>query len=144
MARKPTTRKLTRRDAVALMGAGTVMAAVRNAPIEAAGGEAQGGVPCGKPAQTATLSKGGRQAIASLSCCDETRNAILVGVEEPKKTVTKGGKTHLAPIRDRLVTDNLEEYCFMIWGLDEKQAVSLYENTWKTMGFERVTRGSAK
>ena len=138
MARKPTTRKLTRRDAVALMGAGTVMAAVRAAPAEAAG-EAQGPVECSKPAQTTTLSKGSRRAIASLSCCEETKNAILVGVQEPGKSVSKGAKTHLGPIRDRLVADNLEEYCFMIWGLDEKSAMRLYDNTWKEMGFERTT-----
>jgi hypothetical protein len=143
MARKPTTRKLTRRDAVALMGAGTVMAAVRTPPVAAAEG-AQGPVPCSKPAQTATLSKGSRQAIASLSCCEETRNAILVGVQEPQKTTSKGAKAHLGPIRDRLVADNLEEYCFMIWGLDEKEATSLYEGTWKQMGFERTTRGTSK
>ena len=143
MARKPTTRKLTRRDAVALMGAGTVMAAVRTGPAAAAE-TVQGSVPCGKPAQTATLSKGGRQAIASLSCCDETKNAILVGVQEPNKTTSKGAKAHLGPIRDRLVTDKLEEYCFMIWGLDQKEATALYENTWKQMGFERTTRDTPK
>ena len=141
MARKPTTRKLTRRDAVALIGAGTVVAAMRPTPA-AAGGAAQGGIPCSKPAQTATLSKGNRQAIAALSCCEETRNAILVGIQEPKKTTSKGAKAHLGPIRDRLVTDNLEEYCFMIWGLDEKEATALYETTWKQMGFERTTRST--
>jgi hypothetical protein len=139
MAKQPTTTKLTRRAAVALMGAGTVAAAVKAAPAKAAEGM-QGKQECGTPALVETLGKGNRQAIASFSCCDETRNALLAGVEEPKIRPRPTGKAHLRPLRDRLTSDNLEEYCFMIWGLDEKQARSLYDTVPQQMGFERTKR----
>jgi hypothetical protein len=147
MARKPTTRKLTRRDAVALLGAGTVMAAVHPAApaAEAAGAEAQGGgIACDKPGQVGTFGRGNHQALASFSCCEETRNAILVGVGEPKRQPNTRGKGHLKPLRDRLVVDNLEEYCFMIWGLNEQQARDLYTKVPRDMGYEAVKRESGK
>jgi hypothetical protein len=140
MARKGT-KTLKRREALALMGAGTVMAAVRPA---AAAVEVQGGNACNKPAEVGTYRRSGMQAVVSFSCCEETLNALLVGVEEPKRAPKPRGKTHLKPLRDRLVTDNLEEYCFMIWGLKEEQARSLYDSIPKQVGMEPDKRVSPK
>jgi hypothetical protein len=136
MARKTTARKLTRRDAVALMGAGTVMAAVRPGPAAATPKGQKSKPECNMPAIVSTLGRGTAEAIASYSCCDETRNAVLTGVGEPGKSATVQGKAHLAPLRNRLVNSNLLEYCFMIWGLKEEEAKTLFATVPQQFKFE--------
>jgi hypothetical protein len=133
MAKKTTARKLTRRDVVVL-GAGTVVAAMRSTPASA-----QDHPSCDSPSVVETLagrSRGKpRNVLVSYSCCEETKNAILVGVEEPKAQPTRRGKDHLKPLQTRLNYDALEEYCFMIWGLDEEQAKQMSAATVKMFGF---------
>jgi len=130
MARERTSKRLTRRDAVALLGAGTVFGTVR---LESrhAGDFLQAGKECKDPAKvlklTAGTGKKARQILFVDSCCSETKNAILVGVEDPGKKATKLGKTHLAPVQRDLNAANLEEYCFMVWGLDEAQVKAMYD-----------------
>ena len=112
MARKAKTRKLTRRDAVALLGAGTVLGVARTpltaTPIEAV----QQDPSCNDPAQVATYTRSNFEAIVSFSCCQETKNALLAGVEDPKGKPNNRGKAHLKPLQNRLNTDNLLEYLF--------------------------------
>jgi hypothetical protein len=107
-----------------MLSAGTMIGVVRPAP---AGGQPKD-PSCETPAQVGTYRRGSRQAIISYSCCDETRNAVLVGVAEPQRQPTQRGRNHLQPLRNRLTVDKLDEYCFMIWGLDEKQVKMLFES----------------
>ena len=128
MAKKAKTRKLTRRDAVAMLGAGTVLGVAR-APLTAAtpGGQ-QDHPSCDVPALVATYKRSSNLAILSVSCCEETKNALLVGVQEPTGTrqPTTRGKSHLKPLQHRLNNDNLLEYCFMMWGISATQAQQLF------------------
>jgi hypothetical protein len=124
MPKKPTTAQITRRDAVAMLGAGPLMGVVRPARQ----GSTVPGRPdpsCKDPADVTTFSNGTRDAFISYSCCFETKNAVLTGVEEPGYRATPTGKAHLAPVRDRLIADRLDEYCYMIWGLSKEQVQEL-------------------
>jgi hypothetical protein len=139
MARRTTSRKLTRRDAVALLGAGTVIGAVRTAPA-ASRAVAQGDISCDTPAVVGTLGRGSRLGLFSYSCCEETKNALLVGVQEKNRKPTERGKAHLVGLQERLRYDNLEEYCFMLWGLNQEQAIQLAKTLPQQMGFEPAKR----
>jgi len=67
---------------------------------------------------------GGQKTILDVhSCCRETRNVITKGF----KQLSSGGKAHLQALSDELATQSLEEYCFMVWGLDEKELVATRE-----------------
>jgi hypothetical protein len=142
MARQAT-RKVTRRQAVALLGAGTVMSTVGAAP---GSGEAlpQGGLACNDVAIVNTYRTGNSQALVSYSCCAETLNAVLAGVEEPKHRPTGPGKKHLKPLRDQLVSASLLEYCFMIWGLKKEQADGLAKSVPMQLGLEITTMSKPK
>jgi hypothetical protein len=145
MARKAKTRKLTRRDAVAMLGAGTVLGVART-PLTAAKEVVQPDHPsCDVPAQVATYKRSNNLAIVSVSCCDETKNALLVGVQEPTGTrkPTPRGKTHLKPLEYRLNNDNLLEYCFMMWGISAAQAQQLFETMPKQFDLQVDKRGAA-
>jgi hypothetical protein len=139
MAKTRSPRGISRRDAVALLGAGTVLGTI-GADVEAAApGAVQDHPSCDKPMVVDALQRGigtpPRLALVSYSCCDETRNAVLVGVEEPMRKPTSRGKAHLKPLQTRLSQDNLEEYCFMIWGLSEEQVMTLRATVTKELGF---------
>jgi hypothetical protein len=136
MTRKATG-KLTRRDAVALLGAGTVMSTVRT--VSGSAPEPQSDAACNSDAVVVTYKSGNNQALLSYSCCNETLNAMLVGVAEPRRAPTGRGKKHLKKLRDELVAANLEEYCFMIWGLKEEQAKSLSKSVPTQIGLEITT-----
>jgi hypothetical protein len=138
MARRTTSRKLTRRDAVALLGAGTVAGAVRTVPTGARE-VVQGGPSCKQEAPVGTFRNGSLLALTSYSCCEETRNAILVGVEDPGPTVKPNpiGKAHLKALQTRLNSDKLEEYCLMIWGLSDSQVRKFFEALPVQLGFEK-------
>jgi hypothetical protein len=137
MVRKAT-RKLTRRDAVALLGAGTVMSTVRT--VSASGEEPrQNEAACSRDAVVATYKSPNGHALLSYSCCNETLNAVLVGVAERGRVPTSRGKTHLKKLRDELLTANLEEYCFMIWGLKGDQATSLLKSVPTQLGLDPTT-----
>jgi hypothetical protein len=130
MAKKSSGRRITRRDAITLIGAGAISGTASPA-------EAQPPHPsCDHPGAVTHYKKSANNAIVSLTCCEETKNAILVGVEEQGKKATLRGKTHLKPLRDRLINDQLLEYCFMLWGLDQKQAQSLFDRLPKELGLE--------
>jgi hypothetical protein len=137
------TRKVTRRQAVALLGAGTVMSTVRAVPGSAEEA-AQGNLACNDLAIVNTYRTGNTRALVSLSCCDETLNAVLAGVEEPKHRPTGPGKKHLKPLRDQLVAASLEEYCFMIWGLKKEQADGLSKSVPMQLGLEITTLSKPK
>jgi hypothetical protein len=116
MAKKSSGRRITRRDAITLIGAGAISGTASPA-------EAQPPHPsCDHPGAVTHTRRAPTTQSSSLTCCEETKNAILVGVEEQGKKATLRGKTHLKPLMDRLVNDQLLEYCFMLWGLDQKQA----------------------
>jgi hypothetical protein len=134
---KQATRKVTRRQAVALLGAGTVMSTLGTVP--GSGEEPPQGLSCNDLAAVHTYKSGNSQALVSLSCCAETLNAVLAGVEEPKHRPTGPGKKHLKPLRDQLVASSLEEYCFMIWGLKKEQADGLSKSVPTQLGLETVT-----
>ena len=137
MARKPKTTKLTRRDAVAMLGAGTVLGVART-PLTMAQTSQVQHPSCDTPALVATYQGGAAQAVVSLTCCEETKNALLVGVQEPggKRMPTKRGKMHLQPLEYRLNNDNLLEYCFMIWGISGEQAKQLFDTVPKQFKLE--------
>jgi hypothetical protein len=141
MARKAT-RKLTRRDAVALLGAGTVMSTART--VSGSAPEPQNEAACNSDAVVVTYKSGNNQALLSYSCCNETLNAVLVGVAEPRRNPTVRGKTHLKKLRDELVAANLLEYCFMIWGLKGDQAQSLLKAMPTQLGLEITTTSKPK
>ena len=142
MAKKAKTRKLTRRDAVTLLGAGTVMGVART-PLATAGEVVQKDPKCDNPCVAETYSKGSVQLLVSYSCCEETRNAIFVGVQDPKGKPNQRGKDHLKPVQTRLNYDTLLEYCFMIWGIDEAQAKVLFNVVPKTLDISVDKRGPA-
>ena len=148
MAKTRSPRGISRRDAVALLGAGTVLGTM--------GAEAEATTPvaaqphpsCDDPMVVDPLQTGTgtppRLGLLSYSCCDETKNALLVGVEEPMRKPTNRGKTHLKPLQTRLSQDNLEEYCFMIWGLSEAQVKTLRSTVTKQFGLLPRTTGTLK
>lgn len=134
---KRTDGKISRRKAVAMLGAGTVIGAVlpddtRALPMM------QGGDACKTAARAVRYSSGTRRVLLVDSCCSETRNNILAGVGGPPSVPQ--GKAHLKEVVDnlRLATTNasetLEEYCFMLWGLTEKQLQ--YMRTQAETGFK--------
>jgi hypothetical protein len=138
MARQ-TTRKVTRRQAVALLGAGTVISTVGTVPGSGEEPPQGGGLSCNDVATVHTYKSGNSQALISFSCCAETLNAVLAGVEEPKHRPTGPGKKHLKPLRDQLVAASLLEYCFMIWGLKKEQADGLSKSVPTQLGLEIVS-----
>ena len=79
-------------------------------------------------AQVVTYKRSNALALVSFSCCEETKNALLVGVKERTESVSQphAARSTSKPLKDRLNNDNLLEYCFMIWGITEKQALQLF------------------
>lgn len=122
MARKPTAKKITRRDAVALLGVGAVVGAALPEPVGARQGPKQ---ECAGEAPVDRYGQPTRRYLLADTCCDESRNAILVGVEEKNFKPTKNGKLHLKKLREALVEEKLAEYCLMIWGLTMPQVQQL-------------------
>ncbi len=143
MAKQAKTRKPVRRAAVARKGAGTAAAGVRAAPRKR-GKSSHGDLSCNEPALVFTYSSGGRLALVSYSCCQETRHAVFAGVGKPAKFPRPSGKKHLRPLRAGLERDNLEEYCFMMWGLNEEQARTLSASVPEQVGFTRDARARSK
>ena len=147
MAKSSKSKKISRRDAVVLLGAGALVARGKRASAsKSADAQQSGGRPdrCKGDAIVVPyefrIGSEVHQAMLAYTCCRESQNAILVGVAEPQKTVSNNGQRHLKPMTDRLKVDRLDEYCFMIWGLTEQQAKSLQESSTKTLGLElRVT-----
>lgn len=142
MAKSSKTRKISRRTAVVMMGAGTLLASRGRA----SGRTRQPGKPrpdrCVDPAIVVPyeFQLGGQthHAMLAATCCSESQNAILVGVEEAGRKPRPSGKSHLKPLTDRLNMDKLDEYCFMVWGLTEAQMNQMREVMPKTLGL--VTR----
>ena len=130
MAKKASTKKVTRREAVALIGASAMFGAPLSVPVR--GPEPSEQIePC---AQAATVFEHSRSAppphkriLFVDGCCTETSNAILVGVEHTGRNPTPGGKKHLKPLQDKLVSNSLAEYVYMIWGLSEAEVKTLRE-----------------
>ena len=133
MARKAT-RKLTRREAVTLLGTGAVVGTGSTATSGAAGQPKH--PSCDQVADVKAYRNRSQQALVGYTCCDETKNAILVGVDDPAHNPTSRGKAHLKKWQGELKTANLLEYCFMVWGLDEAQIKTLLASFPKQMGFE--------
>lgn len=142
MAKSSKSKKITRRDAVVLLGAGAL--AAHGTPASARTQQTQkppkSGRPdrCGKPAvvipyEFKTSDGQTHQAMLAQTCCGESQNAVFVGVGKPGKNVTVGGPGHLKPMTDRLEVDQLDEYCFMIWGLTEAQVNQARETTTQTL-----------
>jgi len=144
MARKHTAKRLTRRDAVALLGAGTVFGTVRLESRHAGDFMQSGKDACKELAKVQKLSSGTgknvRQVLFVDSCCSETKNAILVGVEDPGKKTTPNGKIHLAPVQRDLKAATLEEYCFMVWGLDEAQVKAMRDMVPTQLKLQKVSQ----
>ena len=143
MAKSSKAKKITRRDAVVLLGASAI--AAHGKPASARTQSPQKPSPksgrpdrCGQPAvvtpyQFTTSDGQVHQAMLAHTCCDESRNAVFVGVGKPGKGVSAGGPGHLKPMTDRLAVDQLDEYCFMIWGLTEVQVNQARETTTQTL-----------
>lgn len=142
MAKSSKAKKITRRDAVVLLGAGAI--AAHGQPASARTQSSQkppkAGRPdrCGKPAtvepyQFTTSDGQVHQAMLAATCCGESRNAVFVGVGKSGTSVSGGGPGHLKPMTDRLEVDQLDEYCFMIWGLTEAQVNQTREITTQTL-----------
>jgi len=148
MAKTRSPRGISRRDAVALLGAGTVLSTIGAEAEATTPAAAQPHPSCDDPMVVDALQTGTgtppRLGLLSYSCCDETKNALLVGVEEPMRKPTNRGKTHLKPLQTRLSQDNLEEYCFMIWGLSEAQVKTLRSTVSKELGFVARSATSLK
>lgn len=128
---KKTDGTITRRKAVAMLGAGTVIGAVLPDDTSALP-TMQGDEACKRRARAVRYTSsqtgrggGARRVLFVDSCCSETRNNILAGAGGPP-TVPQG-KDHLRDVVDNLrlattdASERLEEYCFMLWGLTEKQ-----------------------
>jgi len=143
MAKQAKTRKPARRAAVARKGADTAAAGVRAAPRKR-GKSSHGDLSCGEPARVDTYSDGGRLALVSFSCCEETRHAIFAGVGKPGKIPRRCGQEHLLPLQTRLERDKLEEYCIMVWGLNEEQATRLSASVPEQVGFTPDARARSK
>ncbi len=143
MAKQAKTRKPARRAAVARKGADTAAAGVRAAPRKR-GKSSHDDLKCAEPARVFPYSSGGRLALVSFSCCEETRHAVFAGVGKRGKSPREIGKKHLRPLRTSLERDKLEEYCFMTWGLNEEQARTLSESVPEQMGFTPDARARSK
>ncbi len=130
MAKQAKTRKPARR-------------AARAAPRKR-GKSSHDDLKCAEPASVSTYSSGGRLALVSFSCCKETRHAVFAGVGKPAKFPTQSGKEHLRPLRTSLERDKLEEYCVMMWGLNEEQAMKLSASVPEQMGFTPDARARSK
>jgi hypothetical protein len=128
MARKPIGRRITRRDAVMLIGAGAVVGPSRR-EAAAAGVARQPDPSCKYPANVREIRRNGpsphTRTLLVDGCCDATRNAVLVGVQNPGATPRPATKTHLAPLEERLEREKLAEYVFMIWGLTASEVKTL-------------------
>ena len=128
MAKKRSSGKITRRDAVTMLGAGAMLGGVCG-NSEGAETLAQG-PPCSMPANVTEFDivVGGKTRLAMLAdtCCEESQTAILAGTEVAGRKPTPNTKTHLKRLTDRLQASTLDEYCFMIWGLSQADVKSLY------------------
>lgn len=129
MARKPTAKRVTRREAVALLGAGVVLGTASVPAQSGSQPEPRGGKECEGLATVSEYNRSGppphKKIMFVDSCCRETRNALLVGVAHPNTQPTQGGKKHLKPVEDKLSTAMLAEYCYMVWGLSEAEVMML-------------------
>jgi hypothetical protein len=143
MAKSSKAKKITRRDAVVLLGAGAIAAHGKPASAHAQTSQKppKAGRPdrCGKPAtvepyEFKTSDGQTHQAMLAATCCGESRNAVFVGVGKTGTGVSTGGPNHLKPMTDRLEVDQLDEYCFMIWGLTQQQSDLMRESAPKTLG----------
>lgn len=142
MAKKSNARRITRRDAITLIGVGAISGVPRTAAARYSPPPEH--PQCNNPAIVSQYRKGTTEAIASFSCCEETKNAVLVGVAEPGRAATALGKKHLLPLQTRLDNSQLLEYCFMMWGLKEEEAKNLYQTVPKNLGFELVANPKVK
>jgi hypothetical protein len=126
MAKKRSSPKITRRAAVTMLGAGAVIGGVRG---KSEAETLAQGPPCATPASVREFDivVAGKTRLAMLAdtCCEESRTAVLAGtVGGPRPTQTT--RTHLKLLTDTLARETLDEYCFMIWGLDRTQVNTLY------------------
>ena len=142
MAKKRSSGKITRRDAVTMLGAGAVLGGVRG-KSEAAETLAQG-PPCSTPATVREFDiiVGGKPRLAMLAdtCCEESRTAVLAGTVGGKQP-TQNTRSHLKTLTDTLGRETLDEYCFMIWGLDRGQVNMLYSTVPERLALKaRVTK----
>ncbi len=128
MAKTSKPKKITRRDAVAILGAGTVFGAVRPEPVHAREMVQPRPDRCGGVAEVSEyVGPGGHRIILADTCCGESQTAILVGTQQPGRKPSPNGQRHLKPLTDRLTTANLEEYCYMVWGLTDAELKSVRE-----------------
>ena len=123
MARRPTTTRITRRDAVVLLGAGAVAGATRTVPVRAQ--QPKPPKECQDEADVRRYGQPTRRYLVADTCCEESRTAILLAVEEQNHKPTINGKKHFKALRQALVEEKLAEYCVMVWGLDMEQVKTL-------------------
>lgn len=119
---KSTTRKLSRRQMVALLGSGVVLVRVGGADVEAQGN------PCEpvRPFKGTLTSTGGgpaRSVVAADPCCVEGLEAFFGGYNNMKSSQ----KAHLKDFADALTESRGEllEYCVMVWGLTKADSTQV-------------------
>ena len=96
---------------------------------------------CDTPAQVVTYGEErARLALVSLSCCDETKNALLVGVEEPNGRADQTRQEHLQPLQDRLTSRQAPGVLLHDLGPHSVQALISSLPTSLKMAFKWTTR----
>jgi hypothetical protein len=125
---KSTTRKLSRRQAVTLLGSGVVMLrpGAGEEPVTAATADACAAVqPIKGPLGTATSSGVSRAVVLGNPCCQEGMEAFFTGFNHVKGNTKAHLKDFAAALQDS--RGELEEYCVMVWGLKKEDSDHLRE-----------------
>jgi hypothetical protein len=121
---KSTTRKLSRREMVALLGSGVVLATAGGTEVEAQGN------PCAavRPAKGTFTTPSGppRTVLVGDPCCKEGLDAFFDGY----KNMKSGDKVHLKDFAEALDKNRSEllEYCVMIWGLNKEESARVADD----------------
>jgi len=121
---KSTTRKLSRREMVALLGSGVVLARAGSADVEAQGN------PCDpvRPAKGTLSTSSGptRSVLVGDPCCEEGMSAFFDGY----KNMTTAKQAHLKDFAEALEKNRAEllEYCVMIWGLTKADSARIADD----------------